>query len=81
MLYLRYINRPGMTAMRSEQQVEAALKSYEDVDSWKTIIFLYNALLKEVGTKLRFLMMNFSMYISIIRLNILRQESRHRIVL
>ena len=29
--------------MRSEQQVEAALKSYEDVDSWKTIIFLYNA--------------------------------------
>ena len=26
-----------MTAMRSEQQVEAALKSYEDVDSWKTI--------------------------------------------
>ena len=32
-----------MTAMRSEQQVEAALKSYEDVDSWKTIIFLYNA--------------------------------------
>ena len=25
--------------MRSEQQVEAALKSYEDVDSWKTIIF------------------------------------------
>ena len=58
-----------MTAMRSEQQVEAALKSYEDVDSWKTIIFLYNAAL------------NFSMYISIIRLNILRQESRHRIVL
>lgn len=38
--------------MRSEQQVEAALKSYEDVDSWKTIIFLYNAALKEVGTKL-----------------------------
>ena len=67
--------------MRSEQQVEAALKSYEDVDSWKTIIFLYNAALKEVGTKLGFLMMNFSMYISIIRLNILRQGSRHRIVL
>ena len=38
--------------MRSEQQVEAALKSYEDVDSLKTIIFLYNAALKEVGTKL-----------------------------
>lgn len=41
--------------MRSEQQVEAALKSYEDVDSWKTIIFLYNAALKEVGTKLEIL--------------------------
>ena len=68
--------------MRSEQQVEAALKSYEDVDSWKTIIFLYNAALKEVGTKLEILNDEiFSMYISIIRLNILRQESRHRIVL
>ena len=44
-----------MTAMRSEQQVEAVLKSYEDVDSWKTIIFLYNAALKEVGTKLEIL--------------------------
>lgn len=41
--------------MRSEEQVEAALKSYEDVDSWKTIIFLYNAALKEVGTKLEIL--------------------------
>ena len=67
--------------MRSEQQVEAALKSYEDVDSWKTIIFLYNAALKKLVQSWRFLMMNFSMYISIIRLNILRQESRHRIVL
>ena len=36
-------------------RVEAALKSYEDVDSWKTIIFLYNAALKEVGTKLEIL--------------------------
>jgi len=52
--------------MTSEQQVEAALKSYEDVDSWKTIIFLYNAALKEVGTKLE----NFSMYINIIRSSI-----------
>ena len=37
--------------MKSEQQVEAALKSYEDVDSWKTVIFLYNAALKEVVDK------------------------------
>ena len=41
--------------MKSEQQVEAAVKSYEDVDSWKTVIFLYNAALKEVGTKLEIL--------------------------
>lgn len=32
-----------MSTMKSEQQVEAAVKSYEDVDSWKTVIFLYNA--------------------------------------
>ncbi len=29
-----------------------AIRNYEDVDSWKTIMFLYNAALKEVGTKL-----------------------------
>ena len=44
-----------MSAMKGEQQVETALKSYEDVDSWKTVIFLYNAALKEVGTKLEIL--------------------------
>lgn len=32
-----------------------AIRSYEDVDSWKTIMFLYNAALKEVGTKLEIL--------------------------
>ncbi|MFI3172149.1 MAG: GTP pyrophosphokinase family protein [Eubacteriales bacterium] len=31
------------------------LKEYEDVDSWKTIMFLYNSALKEVGTKLEIL--------------------------
>ena len=41
--------------MKGEQQVETALKSYEDVDSWKTVIILYNAALKEVGTKLEIL--------------------------
>ena len=41
--------------MKGKQEVEAALKSYEDVDSWKTVIFLYNAALKEVGTKLEIL--------------------------
>ena len=32
-----------------------AIKNYEDVDSWKTVIFLYNSALKEVGTKLEIL--------------------------
>ena len=32
--------------------MQAALKNYDDVDSWKTVMFLYNAALKEVGTKL-----------------------------
>ena len=35
--------------------MEDAIKNYEDVDSWKTIMFLYNAGLKEVGTKLEIL--------------------------
>ena len=48
-----------------------AIKSYEDVDSWKTVMFLYNSALKEVGTKIRdFVMMNFSMCISIIQSSI-----------
>ena len=37
------------------EHLENAIKNYEDVDSWKTIIFLYNAALKEVGTKLEIL--------------------------
>ena len=37
--------------MKSEQQVEAAVKSYEDVDSWKTVIFLYNAALSAPSLK------------------------------
>ena len=32
--------------------MNTTIKNYEDVDSWKTIMFLYNAALKEVGTKL-----------------------------
>lgn len=32
-----------------------AIKNYEDVDSWKTIMFLYNSALKEVETKLEIL--------------------------
>jgi putative GTP pyrophosphokinase len=35
--------------------MENAIRNYEDVDSWKTIMFLYNSALKEVGTKLEIL--------------------------
>lgn len=35
--------------------MQEAMNKYEDVDSWKTIMFLYNAALKEVGTKLEIL--------------------------
>ena len=35
--------------------MQDAIKNYEDVDSWKTIMFLYNAALTEVGTKLEIL--------------------------
>ena len=35
--------------------MQRAIKNYEDVDSWKTIMFLYNSALKEVGTKLEIL--------------------------
>jgi len=35
--------------------MEKAIRNYEDVDSWKTVIFLYTAALKEVGTKLEVL--------------------------
>ena len=50
--------------------MEDAIKNYEDVDSWKTVIFLYNAAMKEVGS--------FSTYINITRLSISRQGSRRR---
>ena len=35
--------------------METPIKIYEDVDSWKTIMFLYSSALKEVGTKLEIL--------------------------
>ena len=31
------------------------LKCYEDVDSWQTLVFLYNAALKEINTKIEIL--------------------------
>ena len=40
---------------RRHPMVEKAIKKYEDADSWKTMMFLYNAALKEVETKLNVL--------------------------
>lgn len=41
--------------LREKDFMLDAIKSYEDVDSWKTVMFLYNSALKEVGTKLEIL--------------------------
>ena len=38
-----------------ELLMQDAIRNYEDVDSWKTCMFLYNSALKEVGTKLEIL--------------------------
>jgi len=46
---LTYTRRFGVIKMQN------AIKRYEDVDSWKTIIFLYTSALKEVETKLEIL--------------------------
>ena len=35
--------------------VEEAIQNYEDIDSWNTVMFLYNAALQEVSTKLNIL--------------------------
>ncbi len=35
--------------------METAIRNYEDVDSWKAVMFLYTSALKEVGTKLEIL--------------------------
>lgn len=37
------------------QDVMKAIRHYDDVDAWKTVMFLYNSALKEVGTKLEIL--------------------------
>ena len=47
--------REGVQNLGEEWQINDAIRNYEDVDSWKTVIFLYNAALKEVGTKLEIL--------------------------
>lgn len=35
--------------------MQSVMKYYDDVDSWKTVMFLYNSAMKEVGTKLEIL--------------------------
>ena len=45
----------GIKFSEMSEECQDAIRNYEDVDSWKTVIFLYNAALKEVGTKLEIL--------------------------
>ena len=54
-LLIRNRLQRGVIRLGGERQVGDAIRNYEDVDSWKTVIFLYNAALKEVGTKLEIL--------------------------
>lgn len=53
-------------------------KNYEDVDSWKTVMFLYNAALKEVGTKLEILNDEFQHVHRYNPIEHIKRESRRR---
>ena len=53
--YGRHLVKKRCFGKIGEVIMQDAIKNYEDVDSWKTIMFLYNAALKEVGTKLEIL--------------------------
>ena len=53
----------------------------EDIDSWETVMFLYNSALKEVGTKLDILNDEFVHIHKYNPINILRNELRHLKVL
>lgn len=50
-----YNNYKKLRKEIGESMMLEAIKNYEDIDSWKTVMFLYNAALKEVGTKLEIL--------------------------
>ena len=45
--------RPGKAEFLKDKFQD--LKCYEDVDSWETLMFLYNAALKEINTKIEIL--------------------------
>lgn len=53
----------------------------EDADGWETLMFLYNAALKEINQKLIFSTMNFSTFIIILLLNTLNPALKLRQVL
>ena len=38
--------------VRPMQSKTLPIRNFEDVDSWETLMFLYNAALKEIGTKI-----------------------------
>ena len=55
MIYYKAIRNKLFGFLRGVMCLQNAIKNYEDVDSWKTIMFLYTSALKEVGTKLEIL--------------------------
>ena len=62
--------------------MQSAMKYYDDVDSWKTVMFLYNSCIErsrdEAGDTRT---MNFNMYTDIIRSSISRPGSNQQKVL
>ena len=38
--------------VRPMQSKTLPIRNFEDVDSWETLMFLYNAAMKEIGTKI-----------------------------
>ena len=44
-----------VAGLKGEQQMQDAIRNYEDVDSWKTVMLIYNAALKMIGTRMEIL--------------------------
>ena len=53
MIYYNAIRINSSALLRGVRRLQNVVKNYEDVDSWKTIMFLYTSALKEVGPSWR----------------------------
>ena len=54
-LCIRTLRSSVRKGLKEGKEMDAPVTFNEDVDSWKTVMFLYNSALKEVGTKLEIL--------------------------